>query len=302
MDSNAGAELRTVALRSTSRGIAALEAKRLRMIDALASAAAREADRWLARTPDGTWQPTRTQLAMSAVTAELMIALGIGKAEAERLELLADRLVRVLPDTLTALEEGRVDLTRARVLAESTRILGDAGARTVEALLLPDAGQSPWDGPSPRAWKARVERAVVTVDADAARRRREQAVTERLVRAWAEGDGVGVLQVTAAHEDIAVADQVVTDLANAWPTVGADGRVLSMDQRRVDALMDLFRRSLPAPICPPFEFGGSARSRWCCTPTPSSATARRREIPDSSRDSAPRPLLTRGRQPRPAVP
>ncbi len=100
--------------------------------------------------------------------------------------------MRVLPETLAMLESGRLDLTRARLLAEATEVLDDAHARRVQALLLPAVGDGPWDGPSPRAWRARVQRAVITVDPDSARRRRESAIRCRLVRAWAAGDGTGV--------------------------------------------------------------------------------------------------------------
>ena len=37
-------------------------------------------------------------------------------------------------------------------------------------------------------------------------------------------------------------DRVITDLAHAWPALDRDGNALSMDQRRVDALIDLFQR------------------------------------------------------------
>jgi hypothetical protein len=83
---------------------------------------------------------------------------------------------------------------------------------------------------------------VIQVDADAARRRREDAYRERAVRAWAQGDGTGVLQIIGQDADIAFADAVLTDLAHAWPAVGPDGEPLSMDQRRVDGFMDLLRR------------------------------------------------------------
>ncbi|MEP6761996.1 MAG: DUF222 domain-containing protein [Sporichthyaceae bacterium] len=182
------------------------------------------------------------ELVMSAVTVELMMALGISKGHAEGLQLLATCLVRVLPETLAMVECGRLDLTRARLLAAATEVLDDTHARAVQALVLPKVGAGPWDGPSPRAWRAQIQRAVVTVDPDAARRRRETAIAHRLVRAWAAGDGTGVLQIIAQDTEIAFADGVINKLAQAWPEVGADGEALRMDQRRVDSFMDLLRR------------------------------------------------------------
>ncbi|MEP6760922.1 MAG: DUF222 domain-containing protein [Sporichthyaceae bacterium] len=237
-----GVEADVVALRADARALAAAEARRLRRAVAIAERCTRETRAFLAlggRVPGAT---SDTELVMSAVTCELMMALGISKSHAEGLQMLATRLVRVLPETLAMLEMGRLDLTRARLLAEATEILDDDHAREVQAPLLPALGAGPWDGPSPRAWRARVQRAVITVDPDSARRRRETAIRDRLVRAWAVGDGTGVIQIVGRDVDIAAADRVITDLAHAWPAVGPDGEALSMDQRRADAVMDLFRR------------------------------------------------------------
>jgi hypothetical protein len=57
---------------------------------------------------------------------------------------LTRRLRDVLPETLAALESGRVDLIRARVLAEATAVLDDSAARQVQDKLLPVAGDAPW--------------------------------------------------------------------------------------------------------------------------------------------------------------
>jgi len=236
---------RVAALRKAARRMGALQAAQLRLVAELAEECTASARAELAGRPPSWGCPSETELVVSLVKHELMVVLGIPAGEAERLETLATRLVRVLPDTLVAVEAGRLDLSRARVLAEATAVLADAAARAVEALVLPAAGAGPWEGPSPRAWRALVHKTVVRVDADAARRRRDVAVKARAVRAWLWGDGTGVLQITAADYDIVRADRILTDLANTWPAADpADpaGAPLSMDQRRVDALMDLLRR------------------------------------------------------------
>src|SRR5688572_8978253 len=164
-----GLEPDVLALRADARALAAAEAKRLRRVVAIAERCTRQTRAFLAlggRVPGAT---SDAELVMSAVTVELMMALGISKGHAESLQLLATRLVRVLPETLTMLECGRLDLTRARLLAEATEVLDDAHARQVQALLLPTVGDGPGDGPSPRAWRARVQRAVITVDPGSAR-------------------------------------------------------------------------------------------------------------------------------------
>ena len=94
----------------------------------------------------------------------------------------------------------------------------------------------------PAAWKARVHRAVVRADQDAAARRRARAVAACRVQAWAEANGVGVLQVRAGALDIALVDTVLSDLAASLPDVDATtGELTTLQQRRADAFVDLFR-------------------------------------------------------------
>jgi hypothetical protein len=118
-----------------------------------------------------------------AVTAEVQAVLGIADGAAARLVDLARRLTTVLPRVLAALKDGRLDLARASALAEGTRVLTDTLARQVADTLLNAAGTAPWEGLSPRAWWARVDRAVVKADAAAALRRRREAYEARAVRA-----------------------------------------------------------------------------------------------------------------------
>jgi hypothetical protein len=50
------------------------------------------------------------------------------------------------------------------------------------------------------------------------------------------------LSISADAADLAMAEQVLTDLAQARPSMDADGGYVTMDQRRVDAFVDLFAR------------------------------------------------------------
>jgi hypothetical protein len=151
-------------------------------------------------------------------------------------------LVKVHPGSLAALRAGRLDLTRVRALVDATDVLDVARARAVERAVLAGCGDAPWAGPSPRAWRECLARAVVATDPTSARRRRERALATREVRSWPEGDGLAALLVRADAEDVAVADAVIGDLARAYPVQDSLGQRLSMDQRRVDALMEVFRR------------------------------------------------------------
>src|SRR5260370_65460 len=78
---------------------------------------------------------------------------------------LADR-----PATAAALEAGRIDLPRARVILDAVGVLSDGHAAAVEAAVLPAA-----PGQTTGQLRAAVARAVLLLDPDAARRRREEA-------------------------------------------------------------------------------------------------------------------------------
>jgi hypothetical protein len=229
-------------MRKVARDTARAQARMLRLVGRLAAAAEAEARHLLALGPHVSGQPGDDEVVRTAIANEVQVVLGLSEWSARELVDLADRLTRVLPETLDALEDCRLDLPRVKVLVRATEDLSDELARAVQDLLLPGAGEAPWEGPSPRAWRQRVDRAVVRVDAEAARMRRERAVRDRLVRSWLSGDGGAELLIATSAEDIAMAETVITDLAHAWPAAGPDGERLSMDQRRVDALMDLFRR------------------------------------------------------------
>ncbi|MGZ4616630.1 MAG: DUF222 domain-containing protein, partial [Actinomycetes bacterium] len=172
------------ALRVTARREGVLTTRRLRQIARLAELAEAAARRELARRPRVSGQPDDTSVLDAAVTGELQAALGVSAGQAGAQLELARRLTRVLPATLAALADGRLDLPRARALAQATTGCPDPTARRVEALLLPAAGAGPWDAPSPRAWRARLERAVTAADPAAAHRRHQQALADRALRTW----------------------------------------------------------------------------------------------------------------------
>jgi Domain of unknown function (DUF222) len=220
--------------------IAAAEARRLRWLAGFVDEVGLEACAMLSSEGRGPAAPS--ELIVSAIVAETQAVLGIAEGPAGRLVDLARRLTVVLPETLAALEAGRLDLTRARVLAQATECLQDTAAREVQDRVLAVAGNAPWEGLSPRAWRARVERAVVRADVDAARRRRSEAYEARAVRSRPTIGGTAELSITADAADLAMAEQVLTDLARARPATGADGAYVSMDARRVDAFVDVFRR------------------------------------------------------------
>src|SRR3954447_13691183 len=229
-------------MQEAARQEAAATAEKLRRVARFAALIERAGRAELARSPRVSGQPDDTVLLANAMTATTASALGLSEHQASALLNLSWRLTEHLPDTLAALAAGCVDLPRARGLAEATQDCGDEVTHEVERLLLPAAGDGPWAAPSPRAWRDRVARTVATLDPFAVHERRTRANEGRKVRSWPDLDGMGVLRIRAAAEDIAMADQVVQALAQGWTDTDEQGRRLTMDQRRTDALLGLLRR------------------------------------------------------------
>lgn len=228
-------------IRDKSLLIAACEADRLALVAQFADEVSAEAVAELAGLPRVPGTPPHEQVIASAVEGEVQAVLGIGAGPAARMVHLAQRLRAVLPAGLAALEAGQLDLIRARVLAEATDGLTDADAQEVADQMLGVCGKAPWDGLAPRSWRDRTARTVARVDADAARRRRKQEYEARAVRSRPTIGGMAELCISADAADIAMAEQVLTDLARARPSAD-DGGYVTMDQRRVDAFVDLFAR------------------------------------------------------------
>src|SRR6201999_3210113 len=75
------------------------------------------------------------------VSDEIAAALTLTPRTADACQDLALDLAVRLPGTARALYEGVIDRAKARLIAESTRILAGEQARAVEAQILPRAGQ-----------------------------------------------------------------------------------------------------------------------------------------------------------------
>ncbi len=110
----------------------------------------------------GAWQEGLTQ--------EVSNELGISMRAADGLIGLAVTLQERLALTREALAAGVISLTKARIIAEATAVLDDDRAAAAETLI---AGQLA--GKTPGQVAALIARAVVTVDPDGARKRRERA-------------------------------------------------------------------------------------------------------------------------------
>ena len=83
------------------------------------------------------------------------------------------------PGTFAALEAGRIDLRKAWVILEAVGPLSAEHAAAVEAAVLPDAA-----GQTTGELRRSVTAAVLALDPDAVRRRREEAEKGARVEAW----------------------------------------------------------------------------------------------------------------------
>ncbi len=171
---------------------------------------------------------------------ELSLALTLTGRSAEGYLDFAVELVTRLPRTLAALEAGEIDIIRARIIAEATRVLSTGHAAAVEDLIFPRAGRQ-----TSGQLRAALARAVLAADPDAARRRREQAQRDARVLRWREEAGTAALcGRDLPSAEVLAADQRISARARELKSAGLTG---TLDELRARAYLDflLGRDSTP---------------------------------------------------------
>ena len=197
------------------------------------SARAAAADRDIGLGPDG--QPTR--LCRDAV-GQISLALMLTDHGATAWADLAITLCWRLPETGQALARGTIDLARARVIAETTAVLGEDAARQVEAKILPDAGRQ-----TTAQLRVRLRRAVITADPDGAERRRQDAERQAKVSLYADDDGTATLAGAGLPAvEAAAAMARITAIARAAKAAGQGG---GLDLHRARVMLGLLLGTLP---------------------------------------------------------
>ncbi|WP_298993350.1 DUF222 domain-containing protein, partial [uncultured Pseudokineococcus sp.] len=156
-------------------------------------------------------------VAFEAAAAELAVALVVPLRRAQDLVAEALAVTTRLPVTLAALEAGRIDPQRSRLVAEETVALSPVHAATVDAALAGDLG--PLTVP---ALRARVRHLVATTDPEAVRRRVRRATCARGVRLFPVEDGMAQLVATGPVLDLACVFERLTTTARA--RAGEHGR------------------------------------------------------------------------------
>ncbi len=159
-------------------------------------------------------------------------------------ELLGQALLLVeLPPLVEAIRSGAVRLPHARVLLDELRLLDMHLALQVLCVVLAKVANR-----TPAQVRGITRRAVLKVDAEAAAKRRREAVGGRRVFVAPDPDGMALFGAHLPAEQAVRAYALVDAHARGY---GRDGRTL--DQKRADALLDLLRGG---------STGGGALSRW----------------------------------------
>jgi Domain of unknown function (DUF222) len=163
---------------------------------------------------------------------ELGPALGISAGDAEAMLNLARDLEVSLPGTRSAFRAGILSQEKAAIIAWATALLDPDEARAAEAMVLDRAGSL-----TPASLRAAIRKAVIDVNAEKARQRREQAARRTRVERWAEDSGnAGLAGRELRPAEALAADQRVTAWAKQLRKAGLDG---DMDQLRARAFMDI---------------------------------------------------------------
>ena len=152
---------------------------------------------------------------------EVAAALTLTRVAAQAETGLALELAGVLRATGAALESGRIDLPKAKILSDGTGGLPAAHAAAVEAAVLPDA-----PGMTTAQLRRAVAAAILAVDPDAARQQREEAVRHARVDCWPDPVGTATLAgYNLPAAEALAADRRLCLIARAWKKMGAAGGI-----------------------------------------------------------------------------
>jgi hypothetical protein len=155
------------------------------------------------------------------------------RAAGEQLTLAVD-VVERLPDVYAALRAGHIDIPRARVFCDVLSVLPEDTAREAAARLLPVA-----DGLTTGQLRVRLQRLVITIDPDAARKRRDKSVVDRRLDHGLLPEGTAFLGGTNLPTERAAAASARIDAIARAARRGGDERTL--DQLRADTFLDLLQ-------------------------------------------------------------
>jgi len=150
---------------------------------------------------------------------ELAHVLAEHRGRADDLLALALALQTRLPGTAAALRDGIVRLDKAQIIAAATANLNPEEAQQAEAMVLGRAGRL-----TPGGLRSAMAHAVIDVNPDKARKRREEAARDARVQQWAEDSGNAALMGRELPPaEVLAADQRITAWARELKKAGLDG-------------------------------------------------------------------------------
>ena len=163
---------------------------------------------------------------------ELGAALALSAGDAEEVLALAAALEVSLPGTRAAFRSGVLTRDKALIIAGATMLLDPAEARAAEAMVLDRAGSL-----TPAGLRSAISRAVMEVNPEKARKRREHGAKQARVARWAEPSGnAGLTGRELPPAEVLAADQRITWWARQLRQAGLDG---GMDLLRARAFLDI---------------------------------------------------------------
>jgi hypothetical protein len=190
---------------------------------------------------DVTGQPARVP---DEAVAQVSLALVMSQGQAAWWTHLGVTLAWRLAATGAALAAGEIDLSRARLMAEATEVLGEDAARAVEERILPKAA-----GVTTSGLRAALRRAVIAADPDGAERRRQASQERATVMLYPDPEGTASLAgYRLPGIGAAAAMARISALARALRASGAGGGI---DLLRAQVFLGLLCGTLPLIPPPP---------------------------------------------------
>jgi len=179
---------------------------------------------------------------VESVSTELAVAVGLSRRSATDRVGDSVLLCRELPAILELVEQGRLEWRTAVSVHTQMRSCLQPGTAQWEAVAAALAAALP--GRTHRQAIAAAQRAVQSVDPQAARRRHDQAVRERCVRVFPLPDGMAGIDVRLRADVAVMVDAVLDALADGYRDAAArvgNRDLRSHQERRADAFAAVFR-------------------------------------------------------------
>jgi RES domain-containing protein len=178
--------------------------------------------------------------AMEGAVGEVRAALSLTRRAAEADLDLAWTLRQRLPQVLAALRSGRLDLRRARVIADGTGHLDEATARSVADHALTQA-----EGRTTGQLRQLIHRLCIETDPDDAERRRRSALADRCLIAELGDDSTATIIASDLPPDrVAAAMDRIDRMARSLRRPAEER---SIDQLRADVFLDLLEGTSSGP-------------------------------------------------------